>query len=269
MIIFGFYILATLLIFLSFKSFRSGIRYLRYCRAELSNPPSSFNPYASVIVPCKGLDEGLEENLSALISQNYPEYEVIFVVDDEEDPAARVIKRIVRLAHRKTKLVVAKKTVESSQKVENLREAVLHVSDLSKVFIFADSDARPPKDWLASLVAPLEDKEIGAATGYRWFISLKPSFVSELRSAWNASIASALGSNTRSNFCWGGSTAIRRALFERISIREKWKGTLSDDYTVTSAIKDAGLKIHFVPKALIPSIENCTFQNCSSSRRGR
>jgi cellulose synthase/poly-beta-1,6-N-acetylglucosamine synthase-like glycosyltransferase len=86
------------------------------------------------------------------------------------------------------------------------------------------------------------------------------SFASELRSAWNASIASALGPNLKSNFCWGGSTAIRRDVFERIDMREKWRGTLSDDFAVTRAIKAAGLAIYFVPKALIASVESCTFK---------
>ena len=250
---------AALLIYLSFKSFRGGVAYLRYVRGELAKPCSSFMPFVSVIAPCKGLDEGMEQNLRTLLEQDFPAYEVIFVVDDEDDPAVRVIKSISHKDMDRVRLVIAPKAVESAQKVENLREAVLYVSDESRVFVFADSDARPPKDWLRSLVASLENERVGAATGYRWFISPKPSFASELRSAWNASIASALGPNSGTNFCWGGSTAIRRDLFDQLDIRAKWKGTLSDDFTLTKAVKEANLKIHFVPRALIPSIENCTF----------
>src|SRR6185369_2880118 len=239
-----FYILAALLVFLSFKSFRGGIGYLRYIKSESAKPASFFTPFVSIIAPCKGLDEGLEENLSALLDQNYPNFEVIFVVDDERDPAVEVIEEISRryaeaAEKDKTKLVVAEKAVGSAQKVENLREAVLHVADESRVFVFVDSDARPAKNWLSFLVAPLEKEEIGAATGYRWFISKRPSFSSEMRSVWNASIASALGPNLRSNFCWGGSMAIRRDVFERLGIRERWLGTLSDDFTMTRALKEA------------------------------
>ena len=140
-----------------------------------------------------------------------------------------------------------------------MREAVLHAADESQVFVFVDSDARPSAEWLSYLVAPLEQEKVGAATGYRWFISENPSFSSELRSAWNASIASALGSNTKTNFCWGGSMAIRRDVFERIDLREKWRGTLSDDFAVTRAMNEAGLEIVFVPQALTASVENCSF----------
>jgi len=37
---------------------------------------------------------------------------------------------------------------------------------------------------------------------------------SHLRAVWNAAIASALGADEQKNFCWGGSTAIRRSTFE-------------------------------------------------------
>jgi len=256
--IFVFYILAAVLIYLSFKSLRGGIDYLNYSRSELARPWSNFAPFATIVAPCKGLEDGLEENLVALFEQEYPSFEVIFVVDDSEDGSIAVIEKVAG-KDIKTKLVVAPKATESSQKVENLREAVLHANEQSEVFVFVDSDARPSKYWLRSLVAPLEDVTIGATTGYRWFISRRPTFASELRNIWNASIASALGPDTKDNFCWGGSTAIRRETFERLDVREKWRGTLSDDLTVTRVIKDAGMKVKFVPQALTPSIGNCTF----------
>jgi cellulose synthase/poly-beta-1,6-N-acetylglucosamine synthase-like glycosyltransferase len=255
--IFVFYILSALLVFMSYKSFRGGLDYLKYFKTELAKPISSFLPAATVIVPCKGLDDGLEENLSALLEQEYPTYEVIFVVDSEKDEALKVLKTITNDRSGNvsdTKIVIAPRSTESGQKVENLREAVKHAADASEVFIFVDSDTQPGKDWLRCLVAPLKDEKIGAATGYRWFISDLPSFGSEMRSVWNASIASALGPNLKSNFCWGGSMAIRRETFDGIDMRERWRGTLSDDFAVTRAIKKAGLAIYFVPQALTASV---------------
>ena len=254
--IFIFYILAALLVYSSYKSFRGGVDYLDYFKKQLARPRPDFLPFVSIIAPCKGVDDGLRENLLALTEQDHPNFEVIFVVDSESDGAVPVINEISR---RNTKLAVAGRTLESSQKVENLREAVLHVAENCEILVFVDSDVRPSKTWLRDLIAPLEDGSVGAATGYRWFISKPPGFASELRSAWNASIASVLGPNTRSNFCWGGSTAIRRDVFERLEVRERWRGTASDDLALTRILKEAGLPIHFVPQALTPSVENCTF----------
>ena len=52
--------------------------------------------------------------------------------------------------------------------------------------------------------------------------------------------------------------AIRRDVFERLDIREKWDGVVSDDFTVTRVVKAAGLSIVFVPQALTASVEDCS-----------
>jgi cellulose synthase/poly-beta-1,6-N-acetylglucosamine synthase-like glycosyltransferase len=221
-------------------------------------PP--FTPFATVVVPCRGLDEGLRENLDALFRQSYTAYEIIFVIDSSVDPALEVIERVRRVWENvscpTTRVVVAGRATESGQKVHNLIAAVDAADERSEVFVFVDSDARPRMEWLGALVAPLADESVGATTGYRWFIPANNP-ASHLRAVWNASIASALGENSRANFCWGGSTAIRRATFMRLRIRERWRGTLSDDFALTRALQAARLPIHFVPRCLTASYEIC------------
>ncbi len=259
---FLFITFSLVLIYFSFRSFLGGIAYLAFFQQELAKPPSSFTPFATVIAPCKGLDEGLRENLTALLELDYPEYEVIFVVNGVDDLAVPIINELVKsndfLPQRG--LIGAEDSRDSGQKVENIRTAARFVDEESSILVFVDSDARPQKDWLRHLVAPLENENVGAATGYRWFISKNPTFASELRAAWNASIASALGPNLSSNFCWGGSMAIRRDVWERLDLTERLRGTLSDDFAVTRAMNNAGLDIVFIPQALTPSVESCTIR---------
>ena len=260
--IFAFYFFSAVLILLSVKSLLGGFEYLRFFKTELAKPRSEFTPFVTVLAPCRGLDAELDVNLQALFELDYPAYEIIFVVDDESDPAVAVIDRVRTGSDSDwvlSTIVVASKAKNSSQKAENLREAVLHASPESRAFVFVDSDARPSTAWLRALVAPLADENVGAATGYRWFIASKPTVASELRSSWNASIASALGPNTKSNFCWGGSMAVRRDTFERLNMRDRWLGTLSDDFAVTRAMNAERLPIVFVPQALTASVEDCTF----------
>ena len=257
--IYLFYIFSALQLFLSYKSLRGGISYLRLFKDEVDSGPSTYSPFVTVFAPCKGNEDRLRENLRPLLGQNYLSYEVLFVVDDTDDPAVEVIDELRCSATIPSKLIVAPKAVDSGQKVENLREAVLHAHDASEVFVFVDSDVQPGETWLASLVAPLQDAAIGAATGYRWFVSESFSLAGEIRSVWNASIASALGAEMKTNFCWGGSTAIRRKTFESLAVREKWHGALSDDFALTRILQAAGLPIRFVPGAVVPSIGECTF----------
>lgn len=258
-----FYFFAAIVIWQGVMSLNGGRRFHAYVRRELAKPPSDYAPYVSLIAPCRGIDQGLSENLSALFELDYPAFEIIFVTDSKADPALSIIGSVRQQFENKTsvrsRVVIAGEAKDSGQKVHNLLSALRHVAPNSEVFVFTDTDARPGPEWLRSLVAPLANDDIGAATGYRWFIPAGGGFSSHLRSVWNGSIASALGSNGEKNFCWGGATAIRRSTFEKIGIADKWKGTVSDDFTMMRGLRGAGLPIYFVPACLTASIEDCSF----------
>jgi cellulose synthase/poly-beta-1,6-N-acetylglucosamine synthase-like glycosyltransferase len=256
-----FYFFSIIAIWLGFESLRGGVRYLRYVKSELSKPLADFTPRVSIIAPCRGLDQGLKENLEKLFLQDYPEYEIVFVTDSARDESLTVIEELRReFPNKNSNVVIAGPATDSGQKVHNLIQAVKDVSKSSEVFVFVDSDARPNERWLRHLVAPLAYKEIGAATGYRWFFVEGGGFSSHLRSAWNASITSQLGVNVKNNFCWGGSTAIRRETFERLNMLDRLKGTLSDDFALTKILQKEKLPIHFAPRCLTASIEDCSFR---------
>ena len=263
-----YYFLAALAIWFGIQSLRGGFRFVAYVKRETSKPLPDFHPFVSVIAPSRGLENGLAENLLALVSQDYPAYEVLFVFDRNDDPAIQILKKLDHGTVR-TKTVIAGAATDSGQKVHNLRVAVGEVDPASEVLVFVDTDARPGKLWLRQLVAPLVDDQLGASSGYRWFVPEKGGIGSRLRSVWNASIASALGGDTRRNFCWGGSTAIRRSVFERLAIRERWRGSVSDDFTVTSVLKEADFQFTLHRIAWWPQLAIATCPNFLNLRRGR
>jgi cellulose synthase/poly-beta-1,6-N-acetylglucosamine synthase-like glycosyltransferase len=208
------------------------------------------------------VDQGFRENLAALFRQDYPRYEIIFVTDSADDPALELIAeaRVESMGEagpEKASTLISGRATESGQKVHNLLAALEAVHPACEVLVFVDSDARPQSDWLQNLVAPLADEQVGAATGYRWFIPARGGLSSHLLSVWNASIASALGPQREKNFCWGGSTAIRLETFNRLGMREKWRGALSDDFALMRALRAERLPIHFVPACLVASVEDC------------
>ncbi len=259
-----FYFFAVLLTWQGIVSLYGGWRYYTFVRGEMHKEKLRWTPFASVIVPCKGLDQGLPENLRALFEQDYPAYEIVFVIDSVDDPARGVIESVragfaEQASAVQTRVIVAGQARECGQKIYNLCAGVRAVDSSSDVLIFVDTDARTHSEWLVTLVAPLGDERIGATTGYRWFIPLTGGFASRLRAVWNASIASALGENLARNFCWGGATAIRRATFDRLDITSTWQGAVSDDFALTGALRRAKLPIQFVPECLTASLEDCTF----------
>jgi cellulose synthase/poly-beta-1,6-N-acetylglucosamine synthase-like glycosyltransferase len=260
-----FYIFAFLLIWQSFVSLIGGVRFLLYVKKALRRPIVEYTPFASVIIPCRGIDEGFRENINALWRQDYPQYELAFVFDSAADEARYIIENLTKENEQamgsvaRVRCVMAGLAPDSGQKVHNLRAGIRETDARSEVYAFLDTDARPDDSWLRTLVAPLADENVGAATGYRWFVSPRNGIAPLLRSVWNASITSALGANTRRNFCWGGSTAIRRSTFEKLNVAAAWRGALSDDFALTRTLQAAKLSIHFVPRCLLPSYEDCTF----------
>ena len=259
-----FYFFAAISIWLGFVSLRGGVRFVRYLQAEAGKEYVPFTPFVTVFVPCRGLDAGLKENLSAIFGQDYPAFEIVFVTDAPDDPALRFIDEARRSFTKGSgptmQVVIAGLATDSGQKVHNLRVAVSRADSQSDVFVFVDTDALTGAHWLRTLVAPLRDESLGAATGYRWFVPITGGLASHLRAVWNSSIASALGAEAKKNFCWGGSTAIRRKTFENCKVLDYWRGTVSDDFAVTSALRDAALPIKFVPRCLVPSLEDCSWR---------
>ncbi len=213
-------------------------------------------PSVCVIVPCKGKGEGLRENLQALCRQKYPAYRLLFVLDSPQDPAFPVVSEVIQgLAH--TRLEYAVPVPGTSGKISALLTGIDRSAD-AEILVFADSDIRPHPDWLTDLVAPLTDAKVGASTGYRWFFAT--NLKSALISTWSLSTVSAMFYQI-TTFAWGGSTAVRKSLFQELGIATRWRQGLSDDLILTHAMKKAKYKIRFVPQCVAespaePSIRN-------------
>jgi ceramide glucosyltransferase len=253
--VYVYYFLAALACWFGLQSLLNGFRFAAYVRRETSRAlPPDFCPFVSVIAPTRGVEDGFAENVRPLLDQHYPAYEVLFVFDDGDDGAHQIVKQLGG------RTVISGPANGTGQKVHNLIAAVGEIDPQCEVIVFVDTDARPDRNWLRKLVAPLNDENIGASSGYRWFIPQRGGLASRLRGVWNASIASALGEDTSKNFCWGGATAIRRATFERLDVVKHWVGTVSDDFTITKVLKEAKLPVHFTPNCLVPSVGDCDFR---------
>src|SRR5262249_8956263 len=161
-----------------------------------------------------------------------------FIVESEDDAACAVLRGL------RANVLVAGRTFDRGQKVHNLAFAIDQRGN-AEIYVFCDSDARFPRNWLSRLLAPLNATNI--STGYRWYVPTRFHFPTLMRSVWNASSVSILGDHDR-NFAWGGSTALYRETFERLKILDAWRGSVSDDYSITRRAQQTRTKIAFVPE---------------------
>ncbi|MGB7496668.1 MAG: glycosyltransferase family 2 protein [Candidatus Acidiferrum sp.] len=235
-----------------------GIVWLAYVRRRLKTDPGFYAPRTAVICPCRGIEPGLERNLVSLCEFDHQNYEVFFVLASETDPAHSIVKRVASTSRVKAQVLIAGKPENCSEKVNNLRFAVEQLPEDFEVLVFTDSDGRPGKGWLHRLVAPLTDSRIGATTTMRWFFPNDNGLATALLAAWNASVVTMLGPHSK-NFCWGGGTAIRRAIFEQIGMLEAWQYSFSDDYSLTMMIERSRRQIVFLPECLTASFVQTDF----------
>jgi ceramide glucosyltransferase len=241
---------ALVLAFLSLRGERKRAAYV----AGLAEAPLAIMatdlPPATVIVPVKGGDPGLRENLASLAAQDYPSYELIVVAHCAADIPAGVLPARARvvLAHAEES--------GTGEKVLNLKTAVRFARKDCVLFAFADSDGRVSRTWLRALASPLAAStpgdRVGATTGYRWHAPEPPDFWSLMRSVWDAVIGGTFGPGSNA-FAWGGSMAIRCETFHAIRVPDFWRGTVSDDYALSDAVQRAGLEIVFAPGAMAVS----------------
>lgn len=248
-------------------------RNYRYALAKFERrKDTSYRPRVVLIVPCKGLDTRFASNIDSFLGQDYDNHRIFFVVDAESDPAYERLRQIREARGRDcsaldVQILVAGASSSRSQKIHNLLYAYRSVPEDTDVLVFADSDVCVHADWLARLVWPLRRAKCGVATGYRWFIAARRNLATLVLSALNGSVAQLLG-NSRFNHAWGGSMAIRTADFRRLGVHEIWKHTLSDDLSLSLAVRQTGMRVTFVPGCIVPSFEAVTWrQLCEFARR--
>ena len=162
-----FYFLALSQILVGLYLIRQGLTWLGYVRRRVRSQAGFYTPLTALLCPCKGMEPGLEENLSALTNFDYPHYQVFFILASASDSAYSTARRVAEKSRVKAHVVIAGAPKSSSEKVNNLRAAVEQLSTDFDVIAFADSDGRPGKAWLRRLVAPLQDTRIGATTTMR------------------------------------------------------------------------------------------------------
>ncbi len=238
---------------------RGGIRYWRLFRTARHRTPGPYAPPVTLIIPCRGIDPGLDENLQAYFEQEYPDFQILLVTGDPDDTCVPILDAVrARYPRVPSRRLVAGRHHGRGQKVHALLHALRYVRERDEVLAFGDSDGRPTRSWLRYLVAPLADHGVGASTGFRWYVPQRGNFASVVRSVWNATGASLLN-DRNAPFAWGGAMAIRRATFAACRVEAWWEHALSDDYALSRAVREHGLRIRFEPHCLTFTYEDCGF----------
>lgn len=138
---------------------------LRFARRERARKYPEFTRPVSLLKPVYGVDFGSVENFVSFCHQNYPEYEILFAVNDDTDPAVPLIRELAaKFPERHIRLISGAPQVGANKKVNNLIE--LARAARHDILVLTDGDVRVGPNYLREVIAPFADPKIGAVTSF-------------------------------------------------------------------------------------------------------
>ncbi|MES1935156.1 bacteriohopanetetrol glucosamine biosynthesis glycosyltransferase HpnI [Salinisphaera hydrothermalis] len=221
---------------------------LAVCLAPRGRPPASSRsgqPPVTVLKPLCGDEIDLEYSLRSFVAQDYPVFQIVFGIQDENDPALAVARRI-RDAYPEHDIEIVVDTQEwgSNRKVSNL--ANMMGAARYDTLVLADSDIQVHPDYLQRVTAPLADPDIGLVTCLyrgrptraRWS-RLSALFIDD----WFAPsvlIARLFGVN---DYAAGATLALRREDLTQLGGFAALANHLADDHLLGQRIRSLGKSI--------------------------
>ncbi len=219
-----------------------------YCLASFyrrKTKPSNHTPPLTVLKPLKGKDENTYDNLKSFLVQDYPRFQVIFGVADENDPVIETVRRLMsEFPEVETDLVINGHEIGVNQKVSNL--ANMHEMSKYDIIVIADGDMRVGPGYLRAVADGFSDPTVGMVTcPYRGAYPMDAGSAFEaltIDTDFLPSVAVAQRLEGLS-FALGATMAARREALDAIGGFKALADYLADDYQFGNKIQKAGYKL--------------------------
>jgi ceramide glucosyltransferase len=215
----------------------------RLPRREL-RPPSQ--PPVTVLKPLCGLEPGLYEHLRSFCEQDYPQFEIVFGVRDQADPACSVVYQLVaEFPELPLKVVINPKLHGNNRKVSNLINMLPHASH--DLLAISDSDTAVSRDYLTTLTAPLLLNDLvglvtciyRAVPTQQIWSRLGAMYVNE----WYLPLVVVAWLFGHQGYVSGQTVCLRRGTLAAIGGLEVLADHLADDYLLGQLVRRCGLRI--------------------------
>ncbi|MDD5521695.1 MAG: glycosyltransferase family 2 protein [Kiritimatiellae bacterium] len=209
-------------------------------------------PDVAIVVPVSGCSDIIAESLGSILKQDYPRYEVVFSTLDSDKSAIDLVRQLMVGAKNngicRVRLVVSNYVDKCGQKNRNLLTGISAIETSVPVMVFCDAGHILPAQWLRRLVAPIVFNNEDVTTSYH---NVLPA---DNRTATQGQAVSVLFLHFLQMMpflCqpWGGSTAIRRDVFEKLGVADAWRTKVVDDVSLACLLNGAGISVTPVPSA--------------------
>jgi ceramide glucosyltransferase len=214
-------------------------------------------PSVTILKPLFGGEPFLEEGLVSSCRQIYPEFQIVFGIQDAADIALSAARRVQqKFPHIDIDIVVNPTLHGSNRKVSNLINML--AAARHDVLVICDSDLHVPSDYLERLATALERSGTGLVTAAFVGRSALPGWVGKLGATHmnhtflpGLLLARALGRRD----CMGSTVMLRRDTLERIGGLQAFASYLAEDNVLGQHVCKLGLDIGLadaVPVATVP-----------------
>jgi ceramide glucosyltransferase len=209
--------------------------------------PTSYPP-VTILKPLDGTEPDLYTRLASFCSQDYPgPIEIICGVQTSSDPAIDVVQRLqARFPEMPIALHIDARQHGYNRKISNL----INILALARhdTLVMCDSDVEVGPDYLAEVVATLDQPNVGAVTFLYHGIAaegianrlaalaINTHFLPQVMAALLLRLAQP---------CLGPTIAIRRRTLDEIGGLRAFADVLAEDHAIGKAVRDAGLEVAF------------------------
>lgn len=208
-----------------------GVRPAAWARAES----------ISILKPLAGLDLDLESNLRTFFEQDYPAFEILFGVRNENDPSVAVVQRLQhQYGHIPSKLVVTGESPYPNAKVYSLERMMAAAAN--DLLVMSDSDIRVTPTLLRTIATEFQG-EVGVATcPYRAVPGA--SLWSRLEATgmntdfWGSALVARMIEGM--HFAVGPTIAARRRVLRALGGFDRLKDYLAEDFVMGKFAAEAG-----------------------------
>jgi ceramide glucosyltransferase len=230
----------------------SAWRFFRAARRASGKAPLAANelPPISILKPVRGLDPGAYENFASFCRQDYPEFEILFGVNDAEDPAATVVRKLIAdFSERSIRLIVVAERLGANTKVSKLCRLAREARN--NLLVITDSDVRVEPEYLRGVAGMFRGPGVGGATAlYRGRDNLE--FVAALDCVGSSAAFCGAALVAREleglKFMMGSTMATTKERLAEIGGFEALVDLHSDDYELGRRIAARGHRIELLPE---------------------
>lgn len=207
-----------------------------------------YEPFATIIIPCKGANKDFERFLDSINRQDYKNCEYLFCFTDKKDDAINMIKNSISRV--KYRIIIGPTLKNTSGKTENLINGHRKASKKSDVFCWIDSDGVLDRDYIRSLVVPLQDRRITFTNSYR--VHDVSSFGGRILRYWNL-LSLLFKESVAAHFIWGGGVGFRKETLKELDLIKVIRPKASEDLELNRLVLSNNLLVHDVGKYVISS----------------